>query len=529
MNERVPTESNMDKNDIPSDPDALRDLLFAQDEKLLKAANALANKIKSIPIDPKFPNSEPRALLVGGFVRDAMLGLNPKDADLEVYGVSSNRLEQFLEQVFPGRVNAVGKSFGVYKVAISSQPVAHSPQPIARLELDISIPRRESKTGKGHKDFTVKGDPSMPIKEAARRRDFTMNALAADPLSGEIFDEFGGLDDLRSGTLRVTDPERFQDDALRVYRALQFAARMDLEADPKSLELMKEMVDRGDMDDLSKERVTEEMHKLLMKAERPSVGFELARELGIIEKYYPELNALIDLPQEKEWHPEGDAWTHTMLVLDEAAKIIRDEARELTNAEKRQIMLGSLCHDLGKATTTEEVDGRIKSYNHEMKGKEPAKAMLKKWTFSDTDVDAAVVITTEHLKPIQHERALKDGDLDERRFVNVVRKLLKRIDPTSWKVLIAGSEADVRGRTIPGARAEADATHELYERIILEHKLYEEPAKPLIQGRDLIKLGLVPGQSFGKIINEVEEARDAGALTTPEEALEFVKGRFLSE
>lgn len=517
MNERVPTESNMEKNNIPRDPDALRDLLFAQDEKLLKAANALANKLRSMPVDPEYPNTEPRALLVGGFVRDAMLGLHPKDADLEVYGISAGRLEQFLNQLFPKRVNVVGKAFGVYKINIGKG-----------IDFDISIPRRESKTGKGHKGFTVKGDPSMTIKEAARRRDFTMNALAADPLSGEVFDEFGGLDDLRSGTLRVTDPERFQDDPLRVYRALQFAARLDLKADPESLKLMREMVDRGDLDELAKERVTEEMHKLLMKAERPSVGFELARELGIIEKYYPELHALIDLPQEEEWHPEGDAWTHTMLVVDEAAKIIRDETWELTDAEKRQIMLGSLCHDLGKALTTEEVDGRIHSYNHEKMGEEPARAMLKKWTFSDTDVDAAVVYTTEHQKPFNHIRALKSEEISEKQFVNIVRKLLKRINPTSWKVLIAGAEADSRGRTLPEGRKEADEMRELYERTIREHKLDEEPAKPLIQGRDLIELGLVPGPVFGKIIKEVEDARDAGALTTEEEAIEFVKGRFLS-
>jgi len=526
MIERPPTDPPMHKNDIPSDPEALKERLFTQDKELLEASNALANKIRSVPVDPEHPDTEPRdgrsrtpsprALIVGGFVRDAMLGLHPKDADLEVYGISPNRLEQLLRQIFPHQVNAVGKSFGVYKVNIGQG-----------LDFDISVPRRESKTGKGHKGFEITGDPSMSVKEAARRRDFTMNALAGDPLTGEIIDAFGGLDDLRTGTLRVTDAERFQDDPLRVYRAVQFAARMDLKVEPESFNLMQEMVERGDLDDLSKERVTEEIQKLLMKAERPSIGFELARELGIVEKYYPELHALIDLPQEKDWHPEGDVWTHTMMALDEAAKIIRDADRGLTRDEKRQIMLGCLCHDLGKALTTEEIDGRIRSFNHEPMGKGPAKSLLAKWKFSGSDVNAALVVTTEHLKPSVYERALKSGEIGEKQFINMVRRLLKHIDPVSWKVLMASAEADVRGRTIAGARAKADAAHALYERTIRENGLDKEPAKPLLQGRDLMELGLVPGPTFGKIIKEVEDARDAGVLTTSEEALEFVKGRFI--
>jgi len=225
------------KYDIPESKDELRERLFAQDQKLFGAANRLANTIRSVPADPKHPNTEPRALIVGGFVRDAVLGKYPKDADLEVYGISPARLESLLEQLFEGQVNAVGRSFGVYKVALGEG-----------LDFDISIPRRESKTGAGHQGFTIYGDPDMTVEEAARRRDFTFNSIAADPLTGEIIDPFNGLDDLRNGILRVTDPERFQDDPLRVYRALQFAGRMDLTTDQKTRELLTEIVARGDLD-----------------------------------------------------------------------------------------------------------------------------------------------------------------------------------------------------------------------------------------------------------------------------------------
>jgi tRNA nucleotidyltransferase (CCA-adding enzyme) len=515
MYERPPSDPAMQKHDIPRDPEALRERLFAQDKELLEAANALANKIKSIPVDPEYPDTEPRALIVGGFVRDAMLGLHPKDADLEVYGVSVGRLEQLLNQLFPGRVNQVGKAFIVYKINVGEG-----------LDFDISIPRRESKIGKGHKGFKMEGDPAMTVEDAARRRDFTMNALAADPLTGEIFDEFGGLDDLRTGTLRVTDAERFQDDPLRVYRALQFAARMDLKTEPKSRELMREMVARGDMDDLSKERITEEISKLLMKAERPSAGFELARELGIVEKNYPELHALIGVEQEPEWHAEGDVWTHTMRVLDQAAKIIRDESRELSEQERLQVMLGALCHDLGKPATTERADGRIRSLGHEKAGEEPARALLKKWSFSKEDEEAAVAITTHHLKPFVHERALFKGEIDEKHFANNVRKLIRKIHPLSWKALIAASEADERGRTLPAPRDMELHTRELFTRIIREYKLDEESAKPLLQGRDLIALGFVPGPGFSKIIRAVEEKRDQGEISTQEQAIAFVKKTF---
>lgn len=490
-------------------PDAFRRRFLDQDRRLVETAERLATAVRSLPTDPRYAEAEPRALVVGGFVRDIVVGGRPKDLDVEVYGVAPERLEGLLERLFPGLVNPVGKSFGILKIHLGDD-----------VGFDVSIPRRESKTGKGHRGFAVESDPGMTVREAARRRDFTMNAMAADPLTGEIVDPFNGLDDLRSGTLRVTDAERFQDDPLRVYRAVQLAARMRLSVEPESGRLMRDMVSRGDLEELAAERVTEEIKKLLLQAESPSVGFELARELGIIERSYPELHALVGVEQEPDWHPEGDVWTHTLMVVDRAADIARQPERAFTDDERLQILVGALCHDLGKPATTERRDGKIRSPGHEEAGERPARNLCRRWSFSEDVVRAAVAITTNHLKPRILWRELEEGRLTDEQYANALRKLLKRIHPVSWRVLLAASEADFRGRTVPGAGTEPFSAGERMAETIRRHSLDVEPAKPLLQGRDLAALGIPEGPLMGKIIQRIEELRDEGRIRTREEALD---------
>lgn len=503
--------NSLEHHMMPKDPfvaETLKERLFAQDERLIDAANRIANTLRSLPHDPKYPDTEPRALIVGGFVRDAILGGHPKDIDLEVYGVSPERLEDLLNQMYPGIVNTVGRSFGILKVHLGED-----------VGFDVSIPRRESKSGKGHRGFIVDSDPGMSIEDAARRRDFRFNSMAADPLTGEVIDPYGGLEDLRTRTLRVTDPERFQDDPLRVYRALQFAARMDLTVEPQTLALLKEMVRRGDLDELPKERISDEVKKLLLKSEQPSVGFELARELGIIRKDYPELHALIGCPQEREWHPEGDVWIHTMMVVDEAAKISRQPDRGFSTDERLQVLLGALCHDLGKPPTTKLEDGRIRSKGHEEAGEGPTRSLCEKWSFAERDVQAAIASATHHLKPGMLYRNLEKGEMVEKGYTNAVRRLLKAISPVSWRVLLATSEADFRGRTIPGVATAPYAPGDLLAEMVRKNGLDLDPTRPLIQGRDLLDLGIKQGPRMGQIIKAIEKLRDDGAITTRDEAL----------
>ncbi|MCA1815835.1 MAG: hypothetical protein LC746_05400, partial [Acidobacteria bacterium] len=225
-----------------------------------------------------------RALLVGGCVRDALLGRQPKDWDVEVYGVEPARLRALLEKF--GRVDAVGEAFTVYKLGRS---------------LDVSLPRRERKQGRGHRGFVIEGDPAMSFEEAARRRDFTINAILFDPLTREHIDPFGGQTDLKNRILRAVAPETFVEDSLRVLRAAQLAARFELEVDAATVELCRSI----DLTDLPAERVWGELEKLLLQAERPSVGFDWLAKLNATPRLFPEVQALVGVPQDSEWHPEG--------------------------------------------------------------------------------------------------------------------------------------------------------------------------------------------------------------------------------
>src|SRR5713101_5286897 len=212
-----------------------------------------------------------RALVVGGRVRDELVGRGSKDLDLEVFGLPAARLRAILDRF--GRVDTVGESFTVYKIG----------------DIDVSLPRRESRIGRGHKGFAVEGDPYLSIEEAARRRDFTINAISRDPLTGELIDPFGGRRDLDARILRTVDPNTFADDSLRVLRALQFAARFDLTIEEQTKALCRSLP----LDDLPSERVWGEIEKLLLQAERPSVGLALALDLGVLDRLFPELKALV--------------------------------------------------------------------------------------------------------------------------------------------------------------------------------------------------------------------------------------------
>jgi len=488
---------------------------MSHDNLLLVAADRLARAVREFRPDRKYRMRVPEALIVGGYVRDQALGLDPKDADIEVYGVDPERLYALLEKVF-GKTKEVGKAFGVIKVPIGDG-----------LELDVSIPRRDSKAGKGHAGILAQSDPSMSVKEAARRRDFTVNTMAMNPLTGERHDPFDGMKDLRSKVLRVTDREQFQEDPLRVLRAVQFVARLEFSVDPESERLMREMVERGDLAELPPDRVTKELEKLLTKAPRPSVGFEFGRRIGLVERLFPEAEALVGVPQEPEWHPEGDVWVHTMMVVDAAAKIARRDGLPLEQA--RPLMLGALDHDFGKPATTEFLDGRIRSRGHEDAGEAPTRMMCERLTFKQDDVEAAVAIAVNHLKPGTLYRARLSNELDEKQYVNAVRKLVRRLGKTSWRVLLAASEADFRGRTIPGCDVDPYLPGKMLEETVVAHGLDREAAKPLVQGRDLITVFGLKAKDrtgspiFGTILAAVEAARDDGRVETREQALAFVR------
>lgn len=487
-------------------------ILEQQSETIATAVRTIAKSVAACASDAAQSWPIPHAYLVGGCVRDALLGRESHDIDMEVYGLSSAHAEELLNALYPGRVVTVGQSFGVLKIRLASGE-----------EIDVAIPRRERKEGEGHRGFVIDSDPSLSLVAAAARRDFTINAILFDPLTGMVENPVGGIDDLERRVLRVTDATRFIEDSLRVYRALQFAARMELTIDSASMELMKTMVARGDTNELSSERITEEIWKLLLQAERPSIGFELARELRLIERDYPELAALIGTPQEPEWHPEGDVWIHTLMAIDCAARLIR-QPREalLTDEEKRETMLGILCHDLGKPSTTRTTDGRIRSLGHEAAGAEPTKSLLARWTIPSHITASVIAIVQDHLKPAMLCNSWKKGELSDEQYERAVRRLIRRLEPARPATLALVAEADFRGRAFPNREQEPYVHGEKFLDAVTRNN-WSDGVEPLLKGRDLIALGIPPGPRVGEMLQTIEDARDEGKISTKEEAMEMAK------
>ena len=435
-----------------------------------------------------------RPLLVGGAVRDALLGLPAKEFDVEVHGLPDDRLRAVLAAHF--RVDAVGAAFTVYKVS-GVEGLAGA--------IDVALPRRDSKVGPGHRGIAVQGDPDLEVREASRRRDFTINALLFDPRAGETLDPWGGRADLEARVLRAVDASTFGDDPLRALRAVQIAARFELSVEPATAELCAAMPLR----ELPKERVWGELQKLLLKARRPSWGLALLRDWKMLEVIAPELLPLADTPQDPEWHPEGDVWTHTLQVVDEAASLIGD-LRETDMPRALAVMLGALGHDLGKPATTTFEDGHTRSRGHEEAGVAPTLSLLDRWgvfTLDGYDVRAQVVaLVRDHLKPgeLYKERAhVSDG---------AIRRLARKVEPD---LLYRVARADCLGRR-PGAFA--PVAMEWFRERVRELDVAVRPPEPLLKGRDLLALGLRPGPEVGRILKAVYEKQLDGAVTTEDDA-----------
>jgi len=435
-----------------------------------------------------------RAFIVGGWVRDRLRGESSKDVDIEVYGIRQDDLPALLAPL--GRVEPVGQSFPVYKVA--------SPGNGANA-IDVALPRRESKRGRGHKAFEVEGDPFMSPADAARRRDFTVNAISWDPLTDEYQDPFDGRRDLADRLLRAVDSKTFGDDSLRVLRAVQFAARFEFRLEEHTASLCRRIA----LDDLPAERIWGELGKLLLQAARPSIGLALALDLGVVDLVLPELRPLVGCEQEPEWHPEGDVWIHTLMVIDRAHELNGD----LDRPRFTTVMLGAVCHDLGKPATTAVLDGRIRSIDHEQAGVVPTLALLDRLnvhTIDGFDVRAQVVgLVANHLKPGMFRKAPHVGD-------GAFRRLAQKVD---LELLARLARADCLGRTGDFDCSAMDWFLERARALGVEH----QPPAPLLLGRHLLDLGMTPGPRVGEVLKQVYEKQLDGEIETVEEAVEAAK------
>ena len=430
-----------------------------------------------------------RAYCVGGCVRDALLGVEPKDVDVEIYGLEAEKIERILSKKF--RFEIVGKSFGVWI--------------LKGLDIDVSMPRTERKTGIGHKAFEIVGDPFLTPKEACARRDFTINAILYDILSGDIIDEFGGMGDLKNKILRHTS-ERFSEDPLRVLRAMQFAARFNLDVAPETVELCSKI----EMENLPEERIFEEWKKLILKGVEISRGLFFLRDCGWV-KYFRELADMAGCPQDPRWHPEGDVYVHTAHCMDSfAKKRVGDDREDLI------VGLAVLCHDMGKPKcTTIGDDGAIHSYGHDIIGGKVARKFLEHLTREKSIVEEVVPLVERHMAVLDLWRS-NAGDGAIRRLAGKV----KRIDR-----LVRLDDADRNGR--PPIEPE-DSPQGLWIMQRAEALAIKDSApKPILLGRHLIELGLAPSVKFKDILNAAYEAQLDGAFFDVEHAVKYAKDNLL--
>lgn len=449
---------------------------------------------KIIEFAEKIKQNGGRAMLVGGCVRDELMGIEPKDFDLEIYGIEPFHLREILDSF--GRVDAVGEAFTVYKIG---------------QDLDVALPRRERKIGRGHKGFIVEGDPQMSFEEASRRRDFTINAILKDALTGEIIDCFGGCEDIKNKILRVVSKETFAEDSLRVLRAAQFAARFEFEIEAETIEICRSI----DLTDLPKERIWGELEKLLLISEKPSIGLQYFYVLNVATQLFPELVALVGVPQEAEWHPEGNVDVHSLMVVDEARKLIDD----LPYAKKNTVMLAALCHDFGKPATTKFFDGRWRSHAHDEAGVEPTISFLNTlgiYTLDGYDVRNQIIqLVRYHLLPGMFYKS-QPGD-------GAFRRIARKVEPD---LLYRVAKADSLGRNpewLPKEKwFKAEAQEWFIERV-RSLNIEEKAPERILMGRHLIDLGLKPSAEFKKILDAVYEKQLDGQITNLDEAVAEAK------
>ena len=408
-----------------------------------------------------------KTFFVGGFVRDSLLGISSKDIDIEVHGLNPSELKEILSSF--GQPTENGKSFGVFGLK------GH--------DLDIAMPRKEICVGEKHTDFIVDVDPHIGERNAAKRRDFTINALMMDVLTGEVLDFFGGKEDLSNGIIRHIDDASFVEDPLRVLRAAQFAARFNFGISEDTKSLCKNI----SLKSLSKERIFGETEKALLKAKKPSIFFKELRNVDQLGFWFPEVKALIGVPQNKAHHQEGDVWNHTMLVLDEAAK------RRAKTSNQIAFMLSALCHDFGKAVcTVKDTDGRVRAIGHEKLGLPLVQAFLSRLASGKKVVNFVLNMVELHQQPNQIAN-------DKARVKASNKMFDKSISP---KDLVSLSVCDGLGK-IP-AKENQDF---LLNRLDLFNKTM---SKPFVRGQDLIEAGLTPGKRFATLLAHAHKLRLAG-------------------
>jgi len=442
--------------------------------------------------------------LVGGCVRDALLGETPSDFDVEVYGLELETIANTLQAI--GRTDRVGKSFAVVKLW------RHG------CEYDFSVPRTESKSGTGHRGFEIRPDTALDERTALRRRDFTINALLYDPEEQVIIDYFDGRADLERGVLKHVS-EAFSEDPLRVLRAFQFAGRFGFELHADTAALCKRM--KPEFSSLALERIWGEWRKWAVKSKKPSKGMIALRDSGWIA-FFPEINALLRLPQDPEWHPEGDVFTHTLHCLD--ALVEKTKWKDLDETLRATLVFGTLCHDLGKARQTRfaEKQGQLRwiSPGHDQDSGWLSQRLLKRI--------GAPIALGEKVKTLVENHHFLNSFSNSLPSDTSLRRLSRRIHPATTNELLYVMRSDHLGRP-PLVSPEQEKRLDDFAHRISELAVKDSAPKQILQGRHLIELGLKPGPTFKSILSQAYEAQLNGDFDTSDEGIEWIRDQGLIE
>jgi len=430
-----------------------------------------------------------RAFFVGGYVRDSLLGREPKDIDIEVYGLEPDTLVEILSTA--GRVDLVGRQFGVLRAA--------------GLDVDWTLPRRDS-AGR-HPRVAI--NPHLSFREATRRRDLTVNALLKDVLTGELVDPWGGQADLEKGVLRAPDRSLFVEDPLRFYRVMQLCARLGMTPDPELDSLCAGM----EIHTVARERVEEEFNRLWLEAARPSLGLAWVQRVGRLAEVLPPLAGTPATPQDPEWHPEGNVWTHTLQVVDAAAAL-----REGERGRDLMLLWAAALHDCGKPATTRQEGGHLRSPEHDRESESLASPFLRGLLRSQRVAEGAVKLIAQHMKPLQFHQ----NQSSEKAFKRLALKLAPEAD---LELLAALALADGRG-TNPAGGAPLTRDFEMvdwFREMSEQARVSREPEKPVLKGRHL--LGIIePGPRLGQVLEEAYRIQIEEGITEVEELKRRVVG-----
>lgn len=463
------------------------------------------------------------AYVIGGAVRDLLLHQPPKEFDIEVHRLPPDVVEQLAKNL--GNVSSVGQSFGILKVQNR------------QTSIDVSLPRHDTKTGAGHHDFSVGIDPMMGVPAAAQRRDFTIGAVYLDILTGQLEDPFGGIADITGRRLRIVDKNTFSEDPLRFLRALQLTARFQLNVEPETLTVLRELV--PSLGHLSTERTREEWKKLMLTS-KPSAGLQLGRVTGYFEQWHPEVSALWATPQDPKEHPEGTVWEHTLLTVDQAAKLATQE--RLAQLPTLVVVLGALTHDFGKPSMTRSVEGVLRSDGHEAVGISYAQSFLERIGFEEKIITRVLpLVSNHHRLHLLFHSAAASGEI----AFGPLRRLMHEIRPATFIELLLVTAADQLGRG-PFPRPDGlVAAPERYDGLAWGKKVFQahhldQPLDPILSGRDLVERSWPTGPLIGEAVMLAEQLSWVGfsrteildilsSVDSPVEAVDALRSLVIAE